>query len=328
MGNLSIVDTPDYLLYCQACFWYTILMSYQILLYYKYVEVTDPQAVQLWLRALCQLLDLKGRIIVAHEGINGTVEGPIAKINQYVRAMNEYPAFKDINYKRSEGSGTAFPSLSVKVRKDIISNSVADWDVNPAELTGKYLTADELHAWYESGKKFYLVDLRNNYEHESGHFENAILPPLENFRDLPSLLPELQKLTDAPMVTVCTGGVRCEKATGLLVKNGLPDVYQLQDGIVTYMEKYPNQHFKGKLYVFDDRILMGFNTDAPEHEIVGHCIMCHQPSEHYVNCENDDCHRHLICCEDCLATRSPFTCPQGCRDARAGSRTDEVTTVH
>jgi UPF0176 protein len=288
-------------------------MSYQILLYYKYVEVADPRAVQLWQKALCQSLGLKGRIIVAQEGINGTVEGTIAATKQYVRTMQEYPAFKDITYKRSEGSGEAFPSLSVKVRKDIISDSVADWGVNPTELTGKYLTADELDAWYESGKKFYLVDMRNTYEHQSGYFENAILPDMENFRDLPKVLPELQKLTDAPVVTVCTGGVRCEKATGFLLKQGMQDVYQLKDGIVTYMEKYPNKHFKGKLYVFDNRILMGFHTDEEGHEIVGRCIICHKPSEHYVNCTNDACHRHLICCEDCLSSCSPFTCPQGCR---------------
>ncbi|WP_161975875.1 oxygen-dependent tRNA uridine(34) hydroxylase TrhO [Tengunoibacter tsumagoiensis] len=288
-------------------------MSYQILLYYKYVEVTDPTAIKLWQRTLCQQLDLKGRIIVAPEGINGTVEGPIDNINQYVRAMREYPPFNTIKYKRSEGTGTAFPNLSVKVRADIISNSVAEWDVNPAHMTGKYLTADELHEWYESGKKFYLVDMRNDYEHKSGHFENAILPELENFRDLPKVLPQLQQLTDAPVVTVCTGGVRCEKATGFLVKHGMQDVYQLQDGIVTYMEKYPNQHFKGKLYVFDDRVLMGFDTDSPQHEIVGRCSVCQKPSEQYVNCTNDECHRHLICCEECLSTRTPFTCPQGCR---------------
>ena len=289
-------------------------MSYQILLYYKYVEVTDPLAVKLWQRSLCQLLGLKGRIIVATEGINGTVEGTVEAVKQYTRAMQAYPAFKDINYKRSEGTGNAFPGLSVKVRKDIISDSVAHWGVNPTELTGKYLTSDELHEWYESGKKFYLVDMRNDYEHHSGTFENAILPAMENFRDLPNVIPELQKLTDAPIVTVCTGGVRCEKATGLLLKNGIQDVYQLKDGIVTYMEKYPNQHFKGKLYVFDNRILMGFHTDdAAELEVIGRCVMCHQPSEHYVNCTNDACHRHLICCEDCLASCEAFTCPQGCR---------------
>ncbi|WP_172632307.1 oxygen-dependent tRNA uridine(34) hydroxylase TrhO [Dictyobacter arantiisoli] len=285
------------------------------MLYYKYVEVPDPQAVMLWQKSLCQVLGLKGRVIVAKEGINGTVEGTFKAVKQYVREMNSYPAFADINYKRSEGTGNAFPGLSVKLRQDIISDSVADWHVNPTELTGKYLSADELQEWYESGKKFYLVDMRNDYEHMSGHFENAILPPLENFRDLPKVLPELQKLTDAPVVTVCTGGVRCEKATGFLLKNGMQDVYQLKDGIVTYMEKYPNQHFKGKLYVFDRRVLMGIEADDPQHEIVGECVNCHKPSENYVNCSNNECNRHLICCEECVDSHPTFTCPQGCRVA-------------
>jgi UPF0176 protein len=118
--------------------------------------------------------------------------------------------------------------------------------------------------------------------------------------------------------------VRCEKASGFLVSNGFNDVYQLQGGIVSYMEKYPNEHFKGKLYVFDQRILMGFNTDAKEHEIVGECERCHKKSEHYINCDTVGCHRHFILCEDCIKEAGQV-CPKGCTYLR---RTQRENPVH
>jgi predicted sulfurtransferase len=108
-----------------------------------------------------------------------------------------------------------------------------------------------------------------------------------------------------------TGGVRCEKASAFLLENGFEDVYQLKDGIITYMEKYPNQHFKGKLYVFDQRILVAFNVEDPTHQMIGHCRKCSQLSERYVNCANDECHLHFICCEGCTENGQAF-CSENC----------------
>lgn len=288
-------------------------MKYEVLLYYKYVTVDDPKALRDSQKALCEQLGLKGRIIVAHNGINGTLEGPREKTEAYIQKMNQDNRFADIVYKRSEGTGKAMPRLQVKVRKDLVSDKTMEWGVDPRKVTGKYLKAEELHEWIRSGKKFYIMDMRNDFEYRSGHFEGSILPKIETFRDLPKALPELKKYDDRPIVTVCTGGIRCERASGLLIKYGFKDVYQLQDGIVTYMEKYPNEDFKGKLYVFDNRILMGFETDNPQHEILGRCAACGKKSEHYINCSNDTCHRHLIVCEDCLHPDGTITCPQGCR---------------
>lgn len=289
-------------------------MEYQVLLYYKYTPVKDPQSVMLWQKALCEKLGLKGRIIIAVEGINGTVEGEKQNTIFYMRAMKEYEPFKEIKYKKSVGTGEAFKKLSVKVRKDIVSDTIADWNVNPQQTTGKYLSAQKLHEWIKSSKQdFVIVDMRNDYEHKSGHFAGSVLPPMETFRDLPKVLPKLKQFADKKVVTVCTGGVRCEKACGYLIKNGFKDVYQLKDGIVTYMEKYPNQDFKGKLYVFDERILMGFQIDNSQHEVIGTCVQCGSKSEQYVNCKNDRCHRHLICCEKCVDDDAMTTCPQGCR---------------
>lgn len=132
-------------------------------------------------------------------------------------------------------------------------------------------------------------------------------------------------MKDKKILTVCTGGVRCEKASGFLVANGFSDVYQLSGGIVSYMEKYPNEHFKGKLYVFDQRVLMGFNTNDPEHEIVGRCEKCDKKSEHYINCDTVGCHRHFILCEKCI-DQSGQICPNGCTYLRKLQRENPVHT--
>lgn len=291
-------------------------MQYEILLYYKYVVIDDPEKVCQVQRAWCEELELKGRIIIAHNGINGTVEGLQENTRLYIEKMQQDPRFADIVFKKSEGTGDALRKLQIRVRKDLVSDHTDEWGVDPQKLTGKYLSAEELHSWITSGKQFYIMDMRNNYEHKSGHFKGSILPDIDNFRDLPKMLPELKKYDDRPIVTVCTGGIRCERASGLLLKYGFKDVYQLQDGIVTYMEKYPNENFQGKLYVFDNRMLIGFNADSPQHEVIGRCIICNASSELYVNCKNNNCHRHFIACENCLDEDGTIICPQGCRQMK------------
>ena len=286
--------------------------KYQVLLYYKYVSIEDPDVVRDEQRSLCQRLGLKGRIIIAHEGINGTVEGEIADTEKYIDEMEQSKYFSGISFKRSKGTGSAFPKLSVKSRPEIVTTKVEGLD--PIKSTGKYLSADELHEWYQSGKEFYLVDMRNDFEYASGYFDGFIPSGMKNFYELQSILPRLAHLKNKTVVTVCTGGIRCEKASGFLVENGFLEVYQLKDGIVTYMEKYPNEHFKGKLYVFDKRLTIGFNTNDPKHEVVGRCDHCNKSCDRYVNCGYNECHRHYICCIECLdqTTQLAF-CNQECK---------------
>ncbi len=288
--------------------------NYKILLYYKYVHINDPKRLMEDQRALCVRLGMKGRIIVAEEGINGTIEGTDSACKEYMEIMKADPRFADIHWKISSGTsdGTAFPRLSIKVRKEIVSLHLTDpegkstsngasdsEDIDPNKLTGVHLKPEELRAWYESGKEFHIVDMRNDYELRVGKFEGTIFPELNNFRDLKKNLDKIADLKDKPVLTVCTGGVRCEKASGLLVREGFKNVYQLDGGIVSYMEKYPGKDFKGSLYVFDKRITMHFE-DPNKHEIIGRCKKCDAPSEHYVNCANLMCHDHFICCENCV----------------------------
>jgi UPF0176 protein len=288
---------------------------YTIILFYKYVTISDPEKLKSEQKMLCESLGLKGRMIIAKEGINATLEGEKNAIASYMQELTKQKEFVDIHFKKSTGDGNAFPKLSIKVRPEIVSGHLGSLDINPQEVTGKYITAEKLHEWITSKEKeFYIVDMRNDYEQAVGYFEGFIASGMKHFKDLPDVLPKIAHLKDKTIVTVCTGGVRCEKASGFLVKNGFSDVYQLYGGIVTYMEQYPNEAFKGSLYVFDNRIVMGFNRDDPKRKIVGTCVLCQKPSEHFINCRDSFCDRHFICCEVCLGSEKKILCPMGCRD--------------
>lgn len=286
--------------------------QFEILLFYKYIHIADPEKLREKQRELCESLNLKGRIIIAKEGINGTVEGLKTEVKKYIKAMQKDPKFKDVVFKKSQSTGNAFPKLSVKARKEIVAARLGKDDVDPSKLTGKYLTAKQLHEWIRSGKKFYIVDMRNDFEQKSGYFKDSILPNFKSFADLPEVLPILKDLEDETIVTVCTGGVRCEKGSGYLLKSGFKDVYQLLGGIVTYMEEYPNEDFLGKLYVFDNRLTMAFNEKSKKHVVVGRCEGCNKSCDQYVNCAEDFCHRHYLLCKDCYHRSGMPFCNEKC----------------
>ncbi|MBI2437118.1 MAG: rhodanese-related sulfurtransferase [Candidatus Magasanikbacteria bacterium] len=288
--------------------------KHEILLYYKYIEIENPEEFKNEHRKLCEDLGFTARIIISKEGINGTLEGLPEQTQKYIDIMHADPRFSDMHFKRSPGTGNAFPKLSIKVRDEIVSLHL-DEDVDPRVMTGTYIQAEELHELINSDEEFYIIDMRNEYEHKVGFFENSILPSLKNFRDLPQLVEDFSHLKDKKVVTVCTGGVRCEKASGFLVKHGFTNVYQLFGGIVTYMEKYPNENFKGKLYVFDGRVTMGLNVDSPEHVVVSTCDTCGAVSDQYIDCAHIHCkgNRHFVCCLDCVKRLGGY-CGEECRE--------------
>lgn len=291
-------------------------MKHQIILFYKYTKIEDPEALKQEQIDLCKKLGLTCRTIVSKEGINGTLEGSVENTEAYIKAMSEDERFKDIHWKRSGGTGSAFPKVSVKVRDEIVTLGLGDFDFDPNDITGEYITAEELHDLYESNEEFYVVDMRNDYEMQVGHFENAILMPMSNFRELPEKLKEIEHLKDKLVVTTCTGGIRCEKASGFLVKNGFTNVFQLWGGMHTYIEKYPNAHFLGSLYVFDGRVTWDQGEQNKDnHEIVGSCEKCGTPSELYVDCGYIHCsgRRHFIICEQCLDKNGYAFCSDTCK---------------
>ena len=292
-------------------------MKYQILLFYKYTTKENPEVKKKKKKDLCNELGIKCRTIIAEEGINGTLEGTVDATEEYINIMSENPKFKDIHWKRSQGDGKAFPRVSVKVRDEIVSLSLGDFDFDPNDITGEYITAEELHDMYENNEEFYVIDMRNDYEMKVGHFRDAVLMPMSNFRELPEKLSEIEHLKDKVCVTTCTGGIRCEKASGFLKRNGFTNVYQLWGGMHTYIEKYPNKHFLGSLYVFDGRVTWDQGRKNTEnHEVVGKCEKCGEASELYVDCGYLHCagRRHFIICEKCLDKNGYAFCSDQCKE--------------
>lgn len=259
-------------------------------------------------RALCKSLNLKGRIIIAKEGINGTVEGLTNDTEEYIKKFTADPRFADIVFKKSAGIGDAFPKMSIKVRDEIVTSHLGEKDVDPNVVTGKRLDPSELDQWYEDKKDFVVVDMRNDYEFNVGHFENSIMPGMQVFSDLKEIIPKIEEFRDKKIITVCTGGVRCEKASGYLVQEGFKDVYQLDGGMATYLDRHPGKHFKGKLYVFDKRIVMQTDNQGT----IGKCIRCESLSDDFINCANLKCNDHVICCMNCRNAEGQGYCCVEC----------------
>ncbi|OMF54882.1 hypothetical protein BK139_18415 [Paenibacillus sp. FSL R5-0490] len=270
---------------------------YRVLLYYMYVPIEDPEEFAREHKAFCNELGLKGRILVANEGINGTVSGPVEQTDRYMEAMKQDPRFAEMVFKIDEADGHAFPKMKVRARPELVTLRLED-DVNPNEITGKYLEPKEFYERLQDEDTI-VLDARNDYEYDLGHFRGAIRPDIENFRDLPNWVRENKELLgDKKIITYCTGGIRCEKFSGWLVKEGFEDVAQLHGGIVTYGKdpEVQGQLWDGQLYVFDDRI--GIPVNQKEHVVVGKDYFTGEPCERYVNCANPACNKKILCSEE------------------------------
>ena len=291
----------------------------RIVIYYKYTPIADPVAFVAWHKQFLGARGVKGRILIAHEGINGTLEGTPEALSEYEQAMHAmngssqtFGDFSDVWFKYSPGTGTAFPKLKVRARNEIVTLGLPkEQDIDPNKTTGTHITPETLKSWIDAGEDIEIIDMRNDYEYEVGHFKGSINPKMENFRDLPKVLPTLEHLKKKKVVTVCTYGVRCEKASGYLLNNGFDDVYQLNGGIGTYMKQYPGKDFLGSLYVFDERVLENFTDD---HEKVGKCYLCGISCESYHDCSYPPCHRQMIVCESCKDSEGRAYCKnRGCK---------------
>jgi UPF0176 protein len=283
-------------------------MQNEIIIFYKYTEVTRLEEFAQWTKkfassnlALPNSAGLKGRVIIATEGINGTLEGTTEEIAAYEEALRtcEYGDFGDVWFKHSPGTTdqSAFPKLWVRVRSEIVALKLPEGeDVDPRTTTGTHIEPETLKQWIDSGDDISIIDMRNGYEYDLGHFKNSIDPRMDSFYELPNIAEKLDHLKNKKVITVCTYGVRCEKASGFLKLRGFNDVYQLHGGIGSYMKKYPGQDFEGSLYVFDNRLAEQFTHD---YVVVGRCFHCDSPSELYRNCSNNSCHRHMLVCEPC-----------------------------
>lgn len=289
----------------------------RVLLYYKFTPIEDVQAVKLWQLALCESLGLRGRILVSKHGINGTVGGTVEACKQYVKRMKSYEPFKGIEWKISEGMGLDennmsldFPRLSVKARKEIVAFGSPDElkvDANGVVDGGRHVRPEEVEQVIAENPDLVFFDGRNAIEAEIGRFEGAIVPPTETTHDFIKLLDagEYDHLKDKPVLTYCTGGIRCEVLTAMMKNRGFENVMQLHGGIVRYGEMFGNKgRWKGSLTVFDNREVMDF--DGGEVATLGRCHVCSEPTKLLHNCDEPSCRVRLVTCENCA--QKPVAC--------------------
>ncbi|RFU61044.1 oxygen-dependent tRNA uridine(34) hydroxylase TrhO [Peribacillus glennii] len=270
---------------------------YRVLLYYHYVTLENFAEFANEHREFCNELGLKGRILVASEGINGTVSGTIEQTDQYMKAMKEDPRFSDMVFKIDEADGHAFKKMKVRARPELVTLRLED-DINPHEVTGKYLDPKEFFEQMQD-EDTVVLDARNTYEYDLGHFRGAIRPDVENFRDLPQWVRENKEILEGKKIlTYCTGGIRCEKFSGWLLKEGFEDVSQLHGGIATYGKdpEVQGELWDGQMYVFDERIAVPINKK--EHVIVGRDYFSGEPCERYINCANPFCNKKILSTEE------------------------------
>ncbi len=300
---------------------------FQVLLYYQYVKIEDTESYLKDHRALCERLELRGRILIGTEGLNGTVSGTYENTQAYMDALHGDPYTSEMPFKIDPAEGHVFPKLSVKVREEIVRLGLPDEaDIDPNEVTGTHLSPQEFYEAMQE-ENTVLIDARNDYETDLGRFKGAICPDLGNFRDFPEWLDEnAELLKDKKILTYCTGGIRCEKFSGFIKQSGYDEVYQLDGGIVNYGKDPATQgrDFEGLCYVFDERVGVEVNhTDT--HTIVSNCVHCGEASPRYRNCSWTPCNAQTFICEACEESFGKF-CGEECREKFSNKAAETAVT--
>lgn len=291
----------------------------KILLYYKFTPISDPEAVKLWQKALCQRLNLKGRILISKHGINGTVGGAMDDLKAYTKETKSYAGFKEMAFKWSEGTRDHFPRLSIKVRDEIVAFGAGDElqvDQNGVKNGGVHLKPEQVHELVrERGEDVVFFDGRNAYEAAVGKFKDAVVPDTRTSKDFIAELDsgKYDDIKDKPIVAYCTGGIRCEILSSLMKNRGFKDVYQIDGGIVKYGETYGDEGlWEGSLYVFDDRMGVKFSDKAKD---IGSCIHCGATTSNYENCALQSCNDLVLICETCKTDAAKLFHSDECRSA-------------
>ena len=284
----------------------------KVILYYIFTPIADPDAVLLWQQNLCKSLNLKGRILISKHGINGTVGGEMADVKKYVRETRRYAGFKKITFKWSDGTGNEFPRLRVVVKDELVafgSPNEIEVDENGVIGGGVHLRPEQVEELVkERGDEVVFFDGRNAYEAKIGKFKNAIVPDVDSSRDF---IREIESgkydhIKDKPVVTYCTGGIRCEILSAVMKKRGFNEVYQIDGGIVKYGERFGDDaNWEGSLYIFDDRMAMDFSDKA---KVIGECDKCSAPTKDFRNCNTASCHQLILLCDSCASLPSNLTC--------------------
>jgi UPF0176 protein len=289
----------------------------KILLYYKFTPIKDVETMKLWQKTLCDSLNLRGRILISTHGINGTVGGDIEDLKKYVKATKAFPGFKGTVFKWSEGGREDFPRMSVKAKDEIVAFDAADElevDEHGVVNGGVHLKPKDIHKLVEErGDDVVFFDGRNSYEAKIGKFKNAVVPNTRTSRDFIKELEsgKYDELKDKPVVTYCTGGIRCEILSALMKNRGFKEVYQIDGGIVKYGETYGDDGlWEGSLHVFDDRMRVDFSDHTA---VVGECTHCGGPTNNYENCAFANCNDLVLICLTCKQNPDLLFHTEACR---------------
>ena len=287
---------------------------YHVLLYYKITPIPNPEAEVKIHKEVCDALQLTGRILISKDGVNGTVGGSQESIRLYREYMNKHRVFKNIDFKETTSTQPPFPKMRIRYREEIITTGMIkkiDWSKR-----AKHVDRDTFHEWLKKGEDLVLLDMRNDYEWEIGRFVGSVRPPMKYFRELKDHLDwYVKEFAGKKVVTFCTGGIRCEPASAMLIGAGFDpeNIYQLEGGIVKYGEKYGNEGFyEGKCFVFDDRIAVAVDQSEKAKK-VGECLHCQKNDDVYRNCANKFCNKLFIACDSCNETMSN-ACSEGCNN--------------
>jgi UPF0176 protein len=279
--------------------------------FYSYHPIENPQAFRDEMFAAFTEMRVLGRIFVATEGINAQCSVPQSHFEDLRNYLYQFPPMNGLRLNTAaDESGTSFLKLKIKVRRKIVADGIEDENFD-VHNNGKYLKAEEFNAFIENPDAI-VIDMRNHYEYEVGHFKNAIQIPSDTFREqLPMALDMLKGKEDKPVVMYCTGGIRCEKASAYFRYKGFKEVYHLEGGIIHYVNnvrrKGLENKFIGKNFVFDDRLGERITDD-----IIAKCHQCGTPCDTHTNCKNDGCHLLFIQCAAC-AEKYNGCCSEECK---------------
>ena len=281
------------------------------ILYYKYVDMDSQKALekfQIRHLALCKRLGLNGRVLIASEGINGNLTGENKNIKEYMSVMKKDKLFSDIQFKQGKTDSHNFKKMFVRIRPEIVT-----WKLN-ADLKNKaeYIEPKALKKMFDKKEEFVILDIRNKYEYDIGHFKNAVCVEIDKSTELPTVMKELQKYKNKKIVTCCTGGVRCEKASAYLRENGFNDIKQLHGGIIRYGEVVGDDHWQGKCFVFDTRGAIDLDPKKNTKPIT-QCALCNIPESKLYNCAKVTCDKRFVACDNCIKTLN-YCCSKMCRN--------------
>lgn len=266
----------------------------KVITFYKYASLEDPEFFSKEHLSFCKSVGIKGKILVSKEGLNGGITGRDEDIEEYKRKLTSYEIFKDIKFKETFVEEEAYRKMFVRVRKEIVT---FDDNVDYSKAARK-IKPEQLKEMLDKNEGVVLLDVRNAYEIKIGKFKQAVHLDINKFTEFKSKINSLNSLKDKMIVTYCTGGVRCEKASAFLIENGFGNVLQLDGGILNYAEKCSDFHWEGKCFVFDRRMAISLN-DSKEVHPISRCEVCDNFSDLYINCKNGNCDKLFICCKNC-----------------------------